>query len=248
MKKSKKKKKKINTNKLILVLMLALMMTVSIAVFLKSNIFDLQQVTIKGNKELKTEDVISELDIIQNKNIFSYDSKNIKSTLMQNPYIEDVNIKLKLPSTMIISIKEITPSALLKDDNNYCYISSKGEKIVDIKDLDENTDKIIVDIDYVNKENSIEFENDEIEKRLLYLLDCVVDKNINKEIYEINLREENIISLKTKNNTKVIIPNDDNLDYNVSRLGKILVDLQSKNKKEGTIDLTYSNYALYSPK
>lgn len=248
MKKSKKKKKKINTNKLILVLMLALMMTVGVAVFLKSNIFDLQEVTVKGNKELKSEDVISELDIIRNKNIFSYDSKSIKSTLIQNPYIEDVNIKLKLPSTMIISIKEITPVALLKDDNNYCYISSKGEKIVDVKDLDENTDKIIVDIDYVNKENSVEFENDEAEKRLLYLLDCIVDKNINKEIYEINLREEKVISLKTKDNTKVIIPNDDNLDYNVSRLGKILVDLQSKNKEDGTIDLTYSNYALYSPK
>lgn len=245
---NKKKKKKINTNKLILVLMLALMLVVGAVAFLNSNVFDLQEVSIKGNKELDSEELLSELDIVKNKNIFSYDTKYVKEQLIQNPYIEDISIKLKLPGTMIISIKEITPVALLKNENSFCYISSNGDKIEDIKDIEENTDKIIVDINYTNKENSVEFENDETKKRLLYLLDSISDKNINKEVYEISYREENVINLITRNNTKVIIPNDDDLDYNVSRLGKILVDLKSKNKNNGTVDLTDSKYALYSPK
>lgn len=248
MKKDKKKKKKINTNKLILVLMLVLMLTVGVLIFFKSSLFNLKEVTIKGSSELDVEQVISKLDIVKNKNIFSYNTKEIKDEIIKNPYIKDCNVKLKLPRTIEIFIEEIRAVALLKDGNNYCYISSDGTKIEDIKDIEENTDKIIVDIDYTNKDNTVEFENDETKKRLLYLLDCLDEKNISKQIYEINLRDEYIINLITRNKTKVIVPNDDNLDYNVSRLSKILVDLQGKNKKDGTVDLTYSSYALYSPK
>lgn len=247
MKKDKKKRQKINTNKLILVLLLALILTVGVIIFFQSSLFDLKEVTIKGSKELDTEKIISELGIVTNKNIFSYNTKEIKDEVIKNPYIKDCKIKLKLPKIMEISIEEITAVALLKDDNNYCYISSDGNKIEEIKDIDQNADKIIVDIDYINKDNTLEFENDETEKRLLYLLDCIDEKNITKQIYKANLREEHIINLITTNETKVIIPNDDNLDYNISRLSKILVDLQGKDKKNGTIDLTYSNYALYSP-
>ncbi|MGL4913804.1 MAG: cell division protein FtsQ/DivIB, partial [Romboutsia sp.] len=168
--------------------------------------------------------------------------------VIKNPYVEDAKIKFKLPRTMVISIEEITPVALLKNDNNYCYISKEGEKIENIQDLKENTDKIIVDIEYKNKNNEIEFENEDVKERLLYLLDCISEDNITKEIYEISFEGDNMINLATKNNTKVILPNDNSLEYNVSRLSKVLVDLKSKDKEEGIIDLTYSNYALYSPK
>lgn len=248
MKKDKKKKKKINTNKLILVLMLVLMLTVGVLIFFKSSLFNLKEVIIKGSSELDVEQVIDELDIVKNKNIFSYNTKDIKYEIIKNPYIKDCKVKLKLPRTIEIFIEEIRAVALLKDDNNYCYISSDGNKIEDIKDIEQNTDKIIVDIDYTNKDNTVEFANDETKKRLLYLLDCLDEKNISKQIHDINLRDEYVINLITRNKTKVIVPNDDNLDYNVSRLSKILVDLQVKNKKDGTVDLTYSNYALYSPK
>lgn len=247
-KRDKKKKRKIHTNRLILILMMMLILVVGVGVFLKSSFFEMKNIVVEGNTHVKEDDLISELNIVQNRNIFSYNTKKIKEQMLKNPYVEDTKIKFKLPSTMVISIDEITPVALLKNNNTYCYISEEGEKIESIQDLSENTDKIIVDIEYENKNNEIEFENDEVKKRLLYLLDCISEDNITKEIYEINFEENRIISLVTKNNIKVIIPDDDNLDYNISRLSKILVDLKSKNEENGTVDLRYSNYALYSPK
>lgn len=247
-KRNKKKKRKIHTNRLVLIFMMTLIFIVGIGVFLNSSFFTMKNIVLEGNTHIKEDNLVEELNIVQNRNIFTYDTKKIKEQVLKSPYIQGVKIKFKLPGTMLISIDEITPVALLKNGNNLCYISKEGKKIENIQDLKENTDKIIIDIEYENKNNEIEFKNDEDKKRLLYLLDSIYSNSINKEIYEISLQKDEKISLITKSNIEVIVPNDNNLDYNISRLSKVLVDLKSKNKKDGTVDLTYSNYALYSPK
>lgn len=228
--------------------MMVLIFIVGVGVFLKSNFFEMKNIVVEGNIDVKEDDLISELNIVQNRNIFSYDIKKIKEQVVKSPYVEDAKVKFRFPGTMVILIDEITPVALLKNDNNYCYISKEGKKIESIQDLKENTDKIIVDIEYKNNNNEIKFENDDIKNKLLYLLDCISEENITKEIYQISFESDKIINLITKEDTGVIVPNDDNLAYNISRLSQVLVDLKSKNKKDGTVDLTYSNYALYSPK
>lgn len=245
--KNKKKKKRINTNKLILVLTFILMLIVTSGIFLKSELFDLKKVNVTGEKELSEDEIINQIGLSENKNIFTYDIGSMEKKLSKNSYVEDIKIKIKLPNTINIELKEKSIAAILKDDEKYCYMSKDGKIIDKIKGIDDNTDKIIVDINYNYKDDNIKFENDEIEKRLLYLLDSLYEKNIDKEVRKISFRENEVINLTTRNNTKVIIPNEDNLDYNVSRISKILVDLQSKNKKNGTVDLTDINYALYSP-
>ena len=72
--------------------------------------------------------------------------------------------------------------------------------------------------------------------------------NLYKKIRNINLKEDSNIIMTTKDNIKILLSNKDDLDYNISRVDKILVDLQSKKTKNGTINLTYGNYAIYNPK
>lgn len=246
---NKKKKRKIHTSRLVLILMMTLIFIVGIGVFLNSSFFSMRNIIVEGNSHLKENDLVEDLNIVYGRNIFTYDTKKIKEQVEKSSYIENAKIKFKFPGTMVISIDEITPVALLKNENNLCYISKDGKKIESIQDIKKNTDKIIIDIEYKNKNNNeIEFKNTETKEKLLYLLDCISSNSITKEIYEINLRKEKEINLKTKGNIEIIISNDNRVDYNISKLGKILVDLKSKNKEDGTLDLTYSNYALYSPK
>jgi cell division protein FtsQ len=213
---------------------------------LKSSIFNLKFIEVEC-EQLNEEEILENLNITKGKNIFSYYIKEIKNEVKKNPYVLDCSVKIKLPSTLKIQIQEIKAIACLRNENKYCYITKNIDKIEDVVDI-KDCDKMIIDIKYESSENYIEFENDEIKNRLTYLLELLDNKNLNKKICEINFLEEENINLLTTDYTKVILPNDENLDYNISRLNKIIIDLQNKNKKNGTIDLTYNNYALYNPK
>ena len=66
------------------------------------------------------------------------------------------------------------------------------------------------------------------------------------KVRKIEYNGDSDINLITKYGTTFIMENND-MKYNIYRVSKILVDLQSKNIKSGIVDLTYSNYALYRP-
>ena len=55
------------------------------------------------------------------------------------------------------------------------------------------------------------------------------------------------IDMLTRGNIKILLPNDENLDYNIHRVSKVVVDLNNKKISSGSVDLTQNKYAVYSP-
>ena len=51
--------------------------------------------------------------------------------------------------------------------------------------------------------------------------------------------------MRTKDEINILLNNDEDLKYNISRLAMILVDLQNKNQKGGEIDLSIGKNAIY---
>ncbi|RDY24939.1 cell division protein FtsQ [Romboutsia maritimum] len=246
--KNKKRRKKVNLNKLILILSMLLMIAIGTCAILNSNLFIVKTIEIKGNYEISKEDIIKNSGISKNKNIFTYNLKGIKRRIEKNPYMENVNVKIKIPNKLIINIEEKDNVALLRNDKSYCYIDKYGELIEKSQGIKENNDKIIVDINYnINDENNLIFKDEDAKKRLLYLLSLLDNNKVYKKVKNINLKEKSIITMNTKDNIKILLSNKDDLDYNISRVNKILIDLQSKKINHGIIDLTYNNYALYNP-
>lgn len=246
--KNKKRRKKVNLNKLILILSMLLMIAIGTCAILNSNLFIVKTIEIKGNYEISKEDIIKNSGISNKKNIFTYNLKGIKRRIEKNPYMENVNVKIKIPNKLIINIEEKNNVALLRNDKSYCYIDKYGELIEKSQGIKENNDKIIVDINYnINDENNLIFKDEDAKKRLLYLLSLLDNNKVYKKVKNINLKEKSIITMNTKDNIKILLSNKDDLDYNISRVNKILIDLQSKKINHGIIDLTYNNYALYNP-
>lgn len=248
MKKKKKKKRKVNTSNLMILLSFLLMITIGMYSILNSSLFNTNKVEVQGNKKIKTEDILKELDIRKDKNIFMHDLKKIEKLVLENPYIEEVKVKRKLPSKLQILIKEKEIYAIIKDKEDYCYIDKDGNCIEKIKEKSDEYSSLIVEIDYIiDENNNIEFKNEEIKKGLLYLLECMRDNNLDKKIVKVNYEKNDIINMYTKDDIKIILGNDKDLDYNISRMGYIISDLQDDVKRKGTIDLTHGNYAVYKP-
>lgn len=213
----------------------------------KSNIFNLTKVEIIGNTTLKDDQIIDLEKLVTNKNIFTYNLKKIRKEIVNNPYIEDAQVKIKLPNKIVITVKEIDIVAVLFNGNEYCYIDSSGNLIEKINNLEENNDKIICSVDYTLSNNSITFKNQKEKDGMLKVLNIIKSEYLEKEVKQIEYTNEDEINIITKYGTKFLIVDDKELEYNIARASKILVDLQSKKINDGIVDLTYSNYAVYKP-
>ena len=213
----------------------------------KSSIFNLTKVEIIGNTTLKDDQIIDLEKLVTNKNIFTYNLKKIRKEIVNNPYIEDAQVKIKLPNKIVITVKEIDIVAVLFNGNEYCYINSSGNLIEKINNLEENNDKIICSVDYTLSNNSITFKNQKEKDGILKVLNIIKSEYLEKEVKQIEYTNEDEINIITKYGTKFLIVDDKELEYNIARASKILVDLQSKKINDGIVDLTYSNYAVYKP-
>ena len=100
----KRRKKKKKTERVIIVLVFVLMISLGSIAFLKSSIFNLGKIEIIGNKNLKENEVVDLESLMTNKNIFTYNLKGIKNEILENPYVEDAQVKIKLPNKIIIPI------------------------------------------------------------------------------------------------------------------------------------------------
>ncbi|MDY2883232.1 MAG: FtsQ-type POTRA domain-containing protein [Romboutsia timonensis] len=244
----KKNKKRINTSIVVIIFSLLLIVVIVLYTSLNSGIFNSDNIEIEGNKYVESEYIIKALEVNNNKNIFRYNIKDMEEILLNNKYIDKVEIKRLLPNTLKVSIIEKEIVANLYNEEIYCYIDKEGNFIDEIDENNKDNEVITVHIDY-NKTDSqeIKFKNEENKKRLLYLLEYIKEEGIYKKIENIDMTKPNSINMSTKEEINILLNSDEELKYNISRLAMILADLQNKKQKGGEIDLSTGKYALYRP-
>ena len=228
----KKNKKRINTSKVVIIFSLILIVVIVLYTSLNSGIFNSDNIEIEGNKYVESEYIIKALEVNNNKNIFRYNIKDMEEILLNNKYIDKVEIKRLLPNTLKVSIIEKEIVANLYNEEIYCYIDKEGNFIDEIDENNKDNEVITVHIDY-NKTDSqeIKFKNEENKKRLLYLLEYIKEEGIYKKIDNIDMTKPNSINMGTKEYINILLNSDEELKYNISRLAMILADLQNKKQK-----------------
>lgn len=105
---------------------LFLLFVIAICLFLLSPIFNLQNVNITGNSVVSTEEILTSSGLIYNNSIFKINKASVSNKIKKNPYIESVNIKRKIPSTIDIEVIERETRFMLEFANAYVYINSQG--------------------------------------------------------------------------------------------------------------------------
>ena len=140
MKKNKKRIKKVNNSKVVIIFSFLLIIVMLLYTVLNSQMLNSKNIEIKGNKYVKSEDIIKILDIKDDKNIFRYNINNMEKILLSNKYIDKIKIKRKLPNTLSINITEKDIVANLYNGEEYCYIDKEGNFI---DEIDENNKVLI---------------------------------------------------------------------------------------------------------
>lgn len=232
-------------NKLIAILFFSLLLTLGACFFLKSDFFFLKKVIITNNKYLSNEEVNSLLNLSKNKNIFFYNLEDLENRVKKSTYVENCEIKRKMPNELIVNIKEKNIVNTLYNGESYCYIDQRGQFVDELKEIKD--DDLVIFINYSLDNKNIKFNNENDKYKLLKLYNKLYEENLLTQIKTIDFREKSKIIMKGKTGLTICLKKDNNIEKNVISLNKVMIDLQNRKELYGTVDFTYNNYVLYSP-
>ncbi len=191
--------------KIIFILVVLVAIIVGICSYLlTANVFNIQYINIKGNKQLSQEDIYELSGIKIGDNIFSTLEIVTRVKLKQNGYIEDVKINKIYPDKIELEVKERQKEFQIQTETGcYIYIDDQGhildysleklelptiigmemteDKIKEIKRLEEN------DLEKMENILQIRFEAKNIE-----LADKITQFQVQDE-YILSLENEGII-------------------------------------------------------
>ena len=195
-----KKKRKKRKTTLILVIIILVVGGIS-TYLLTSPSFNIQEITITGNKVLSPQKVKQLAEIGKGDNIFSKLGIVMKVRLKQNGYISDAQIKKIYPNKVEIEVKEREKRFQIKlDTDGYIYIDEQGyilEYGVDKLEIPTIIGMDLTQADFETKHRLDEKDLNKMENILQIREECKYIE-ISDKITQYQVQDEYIITLENE--------------------------------------------------
>lgn len=240
------KKKKKSKKGIVKFLLLIIFISLLAVIIGKVDYFKIDNIEIKGNKMVSVEE-INALVSIKGMNIIYLNKGFIREKICTNPYVEAVNIKRKLPSKVIINIREKQVKGLIKFQNGFINIDSEGRMIKIVDKFPNESLPLITGVDvkqYIPNEYIAKI--DEIQKNSLKeVLKFSNFKEYNNIIISIDVKDSYNIIFKTKYGIDINIGSCENLEDKLTYGFTVLNSPEIKGKK-GCIKIYSVGEAIFS--
>lgn len=219
-----------------------------IGLFLLSftKLVNVDRVVVKGNNYFLDSEIISMAHVKMGNNLIYKPGKiRIKSYLLQNPYIEKVKVRRRLPSTLVIKVREREQMAAIPYDGK--YVVTDSDRIVLRKTTDMPHLTVIEGIKIKKMKLAKELEGEN-------------SKHLNDSYEILNLMKDHKLFFK-----KIIVDEDKTTIYiydnlictgmtsdiktmiEKNRMQEILKTLIDRGVKRGRIVVSENGYATYIP-
>ena len=108
---------------------LLLILLSAVIIILKTPLFSVKTLTVEGNTLVDSEKISAASGLGEGESIFNHTSSYSKKAIEALPYISEATVKKKLPSTVTISVSELTGEFLLELDTGNFVIDKNGKSI-----------------------------------------------------------------------------------------------------------------------
>lgn len=232
--------KRVNRKKVFISLFVLLIIVIAgIIYFLTTPMFNITNIEVTGNEKNSVDTYVSLTKIeLNSTNIFEITKNKITKNIKENQYVESVQIKRKLPSTLEINVTERKVSYQAEYNDNYIYLDKQGyvlelnEKKKDTIIIEglETTKGAITEGQRLNNEDLFKLDT------VLKLVNCCKYNSIQNEITSINVSDTNNYAIKFDNGEKTAyIGNNTKLNEKVLSLKQVL-EKEVGNKGEIFVD------------
>ena len=229
---NKKIKKRKAKRKLKKIMFLLVFIILGIFLVLKAGLFRIKSIDIRGNSQVKSEEILKAAGLSQGQNYNFTEKNKIILNLKKLSFVKDANIKFSLRGNLKIFITERHPigevkgltSYIIDDEFRILKTSDNfNDKLIDIEGIDTNKYEI----------GAFIFRND---KNLRGVSLKLLNSKYKDEIKKISYDKENL-SFTLKNDIEIIFGGDEKYDYKMKLLDKVFKDVEETGKNIVSIDL-----------
>lgn len=202
---------------------------------LVSPIFNIQNIEVSNNEQISTETIISLSQLNIGQNIFKFNKNKIKKNIKTNAYIENVEIKIKIPNKVQIEITERQKDYNVAFLNGYVYINNQGYMLQISEEKQElpiiqgisTPDEQIVEGNRLNDEDLEKLEV------IIQIMNICKNYNLDSKVTSIDIsnKDEYILYMEEEKKT-IYLGDKSNLSNKMLYVQAII---EENHKKEGEI-------------
>lgn len=235
-KKEKKRRKRNKKIKFFLKMFLFIGLISGTIIFaLTSPIFNIKDIKVLNNNEVPSDTLISLSELKIDENIFKFYGKSVINKIKENPYIENVEIHRKLPSTIEINVEERIPKYSIDYMEKYAYINTQGY----ILEISEDNRKMPIIQGISTNEEEVKPGNRLNEEDLTKLEDVIkiinsaAEKGLDGKVTSVDISNKNEYSIYLEEEKKrVHLGDSTNLS---NKMLYVVAILEQEKGKEGDI-------------
>lgn len=230
-----RKLKNIGIASAMVTVILAIGIILSLTVFFRSEEF-----TVEGAEYYSAQDIIDASGMSLGENLFLSDKKTGEENIERElPYIDQADISIKIPNTIVINVTESEPAFLVQNGSEYVVLSADGKVLEIISGSADNYDVPLVlgcSINSAQPGQQVEFQ----ESGFLSIMKNVSESLAENEftgIKEIDLSDTASVSLNYSNRIKIIIGLPEDVSYKL-KTAKIIITENLSESDRGQLDVS----------
>lgn len=121
-----KQTRKKKANRRLIGYLVIFFLLISMIIYLQSPLSQIKEINVTGNKFLTSKELIKQIGLSTDMNIWMINKKKIKIQALKNPVIESIEIKREFPRTLVVKIKEHKRVAYILKNGRYSPILDNG--------------------------------------------------------------------------------------------------------------------------
>ena len=241
--KSKQKRKlKRKYRKILYSILVALCLIFVLIILSLTVLFKIETITVEGDSRYDTAEIVQNIPIETQSNLFLADTKNAKKMLESNlPYLYEVNVKRKLPAKIIVEVRENDVFYAAKNIDSTYILMDDNFKVLEINLDTQPENALFIDsvaIDSANVGQKLGFSDDKIEESIISVNNIIKKLRI-CEITAIYATDSEHNYAIYDNRLVINLGNDKNLENKLYAALAIIDKLESNNPLiEGEVNVS----------
>lgn len=222
-----------------------IIISIFIVLLLKLPYFNINKISVIGNNNITTKDIIKLSEIHIGNNIFYINSNKCEKNLLKNPYILNAEIKKKLPNEIIIDVTERKAALYVLNNGDY-YIVDENSVVLEKRENINNMQlKRLIGADTKNISigKVLSFDNKRKVDIVKKLTNIVNSSAMSKNISMIDVSD--IYNIKAyMGNLCIKLGNEEKLDEKFNKAFAIINE-QNMEGQRGYIDVSYDGNPVF---
>ncbi len=185
--------------------------------------FNITNITVEGNKVLKSEEIIKVSQTGRGYNLFRTSTRKAKKNLLKMPYIKGVKIKKILPTTLKIIVTEEDAAAYVVNGKNFVAINKEGRVLEVAKKMRDGIMKMPgLKVSESAPGEMIKYKSNVTKEIQDLCMEKLSENELIKKVAVLDISNASSVKIEFNNGLLVQIGNTDEIDYKIKMIDTVL--------------------------